>query len=182
MSVYSTSGNNPLQVFSKYFENDNDAFDNISAFEFNNFLVKKFTHIDKMCMANSVEARVPFLDYNLVEFAYSLPRSYKISATGRGKRILKDMASQYLPDYIIKRRKAGFGMPLRSIFSDGNKIDSLIDYEIMSDIKNFSIDNTKKIIKNHINGLEDNPALIFYSIISFQIWYKKFMEILKCIN
>ncbi|MBK6912281.1 MAG: asparagine synthase [Ignavibacteriales bacterium] len=60
MSVYSSPNNNPLEVFRKYFGNDNDPFDNISAFELNNFLVKNLHYIDRMCMANSIEGRVPF--------------------------------------------------------------------------------------------------------------------------
>lgn len=66
-------------------------------------------------------------------------------------------------------------MPLRSIFSSEDKINSLIDYEMLNEIKNFSVDNIKRIIKSHIDGSEDNSALI-YSIISFQLWYKKFVE------
>jgi asparagine synthase (glutamine-hydrolysing) len=173
LSVYSSPNIDPLKLFKKYFQNDNDPFDNIFDFELNNFLIKNLHYIDRMCMANSVEGRIPFLDYRLVEFAYSLPRSYKLSQTGKSKRILKDMASAYLPEYIIKRRKAGFGMPLRSILSNEEKINSLIDFEMLNEIKNFSVDSIRRIIKNHINGTEDNSALI-YSIISFQLWYKEF--------
>ena len=164
-----------LEIFNSYFLETENTFDAITHFEFNNFLVKNLHYVDRMSMANAVEGRVPFLDYRLVEFAYSIPREYKISHFGTGKRILKDAFSAELPAYLIKRRKAGFGMPFRSIFSERKKINSLLDIRFFSDMDIFSIEHLNKIIDSHINGYEDNSALI-YALISFQEWYKIFLN------
>ena len=73
--------------------------------------------VDKMTMAHSVEARVPFLDHDLVEFAMRVPPSYKLS-DGLGKKILKKMAEPYVDHDLLYRRKQGFGAPMDKWFQD----------------------------------------------------------------
>jgi len=78
------------------------------------FLMK----VDHGTMANSIEARVPYLDPNVVEFAYSLPREYKFEGAWfhfdavQEKRILRSVAARYLPDTIRGRKKRGFSIPV----------------------------------------------------------------------
>lgn len=67
--------------------------------------------VDKISMATSVEARVPFLDHGLVEFAMSIPDSLKVK-NGRTKHILKKAVEDLLPEEIINRPKQGFGAPV----------------------------------------------------------------------
>jgi asparagine synthase (glutamine-hydrolysing) len=74
--------------------------------------------VDKLTMAHSVEARVPFLDHDLVEFAMRLPASYKLR-DGVGKYILKKVASRYFGDEIVYRKKQGFGAPMERWFKEG---------------------------------------------------------------
>ena len=75
--------------------------------------------VDKLTMAHSVEARVPFLDHEVVEFATRLPPSYKLQA-GVGKAILKKAAEPYLDHDIIYRTKQGFGAPMEQWFREGD--------------------------------------------------------------
>lgn len=70
---------------------------------------------DRMSMAASLELRVPFLDYRLVEFAATIPSKYKIHR-GQGKYLLKKMMEGILPDEIIYRKKMGFPTPLKRMF------------------------------------------------------------------
>lgn len=67
--------------------------------------------VDKITMASSVEARVPFLDHHLVEFAMRIPTALKIEG-GRTKALLKRAMAGILPDRIIHRPKQGFGAPV----------------------------------------------------------------------
>ena len=67
--------------------------------------------VDKLTMANSIEARVPFLDHDMVDFARRLPPAYKLQ-DGLGKRIVKKAAEPYLPQDLIYRKKQGFGAPV----------------------------------------------------------------------
>jgi asparagine synthase (glutamine-hydrolysing) len=68
--------------------------------------------VDKMTMAASLEARCPFLDYRLVEYASGLPASYKLSHWNN-KVILRKMAATLLPESIINRKKHGFDVPIQ---------------------------------------------------------------------
>jgi asparagine synthase (glutamine-hydrolysing) len=67
-------------------------------------------HGDRMAMANSVEARYPFLDKNLIEFAATIPSDYKLKDF-QEKYIVKKMSEKYVPKEIINREKFGFVAP-----------------------------------------------------------------------
>lgn len=71
------------------------------------------TKVDRAAMAVSLETRVPFLNHNIFEFAWSLPIEYKIK-NGVGKRILRDILYKYVPKELIERPKMGFGIPVDS--------------------------------------------------------------------
>jgi asparagine synthase (glutamine-hydrolysing) len=71
--------------------------------------------VDKLTMANAVEARVPFLDHELVELAMAMPAQEKIRA-GIGKHVLKRAVSDLLPQDLIWRPKQGFGTPVSDWF------------------------------------------------------------------
>lgn len=73
--------------------------------------------VDKLTMAHSIEARVPFLDPDVVDFAARLPLEYKLN-NGIGKAILKKAAVPYLDHDIIYRTKQGFGAPMEKWFQD----------------------------------------------------------------
>jgi asparagine synthase (glutamine-hydrolysing) len=169
-SVFSDDKERPVEIMNGYFKNG-DIFDDLFHFEMENFLVKNLRYMDAMSMANSVECRVPFLDHRLIELAYNLPLHYKLSLTGGFKKILKDTFKDQLPAYVLNRRKAGFGMPLRSAFMDQNKVYSLLDPAFFANFRKFSVENIKRIVEQHSRGEEDNSALI-YALISFQEWYK----------
>lgn len=169
-SVYKGNYEKTEQFISQYFTGE-DVYGSVFHFEMDNFLVKNLHYTDRMAMANSVECRVPFLDHRIIEFAYSIPRKYKLSNTGTSKKIMKDAFNPYLPQYILNRRKAGFGMPLRSIFSSQETINKLLDREFFSSFGNFSMENIETVIKNHLSGAEDNSSII-YALVSFRQWHK----------
>ncbi len=73
--------------------------------------------VDKFTMAHAVEARVPYLDHEVVEFSMRLPDSYKLRG-GVGKWLLKQVAEKHLDPGIIHRPKQGFGAPMESWFQD----------------------------------------------------------------
>lgn len=75
------------------------------------FLVSILHRQDKMSMAASIESRVPFMDYRVVEFANRVPATLKLNRA-TGKAIVKAVAREFLPSEIVDRRKSGFGVPL----------------------------------------------------------------------
>ena len=68
--------------------------------------------VDVTSMASSLECRSPFLDHKLIEFAATLPGSYKLSVAGRHKHILKEAFAAWLPPGFMDRPKKGFSVPL----------------------------------------------------------------------
>lgn len=175
VSVQDHGRESAIDFIASYFVPNGDPFHSVTRYEIENFLVKNLHYLDRMCMANSVEGRVPFLDHRLVDLALNLPREWKLSNTGVTKKILKETFQGHLPNFILKRRKAGFGMPLRSIFSSQQKIAELLDREFFSNFDSFDLTNINSLIDNHVSGREDNSSIIF-ALISFQEWYKLFLS------
>lgn len=161
------------EILGSYFPRGGDPFEGFKAFEFDNFLQKNLAYTDRMSMANSVEVRVPFLDHRVVNLAYSLPRSYKLGPFGKGKRVLKAAYRGIVPDYVVNRRKAGFAMPIRSIFSSREAVASLLDRDLLAQATPISLAAVDGVVERHVLGLEDNSSII-YAVLSFQEWYRRF--------
>lgn len=81
---------------------------------------------DRMSMAAGLEARVPFLDHHLVEWANALTAEAKVPG-GRRKHLLKAMASPWLPEQIVERGKVGFGLPLRHWLRPGGLLGDRVE-------------------------------------------------------
>jgi asparagine synthase (glutamine-hydrolysing) len=137
----------------------------------NDMLVKA----DMMSMANSLEVRVPFLDYRIVEFANSLPHTFKTDKKA-GKKILKDAFADILPQELLNRPKKGFEVPLLDWLR--KELVPALKSNLLSStyIKEQEIFNPKSI-ENLITQLySNNPGdahARLWAIIIFQYWHKK---------
>ncbi len=136
------------------------------------------TKVDSMSMANSLEVRVPLLDYTVVDFAFSLPVSFKIKE-GNGKRILKDAFADVLPKELFTRPKKGFEVPLLKWLQ--NELRGMIEQDLLEDsfIKEQGIFNPESIRKIKEKVFSNNPGdvhAIIWSLVVFQHWYKRYMK------
>lgn len=124
--------------------------------------------VDMASMLNSLEVRVPYLDYRLVPVVLSLPEKYKIRNL-RTKWLLKRIAGKYLPKNIVHRRKKGFTAPIsrwvkgkdfvRSFLKDRRYYEhDLLDYSYV-----------QKLLEGHINNRQDN-ARDLWLIFVFNYW------------
>lgn len=163
------------QRLAGYFPEGADPFQCAKRFEYENFLQKNLGYVDRMSMANSVEVRVPYLDHRVMDFAWSLPRHYKLDNRARAKRVLVDAFRGEVPDYIINRRKAGFGMPIRSIFGAPGRALELLGLEGLCQIAPFDAAHIRGLVDRHAAGLEDNSSII-YALISFREWHRAHFE------
>ncbi len=165
------NGKSQFEAFlDPYFSGGADPFEQLLHFEQENFLVKNLHYLDRSSMAYSLESRVPFLDHQLVSFAAGLPLEYKLDWKLKSKKILKDAYHKELPTFITKRRKAGFGMPLRSLLINKEVLDLFLPLDFFAGFQFFNVDQVKHIIQAHRAGRQDQSALI-YALISFRIWY-----------
>src|ERR671932_2598448 len=112
--------------------------------------------VDKLTMATSVEARVPFLDHHLVEYAMGLPRSLKVEGTS-GKHILKRALEEVLPRDLLYSRKRGFGAPVHEWFRDG--LGSWFDSHLMNSSMRrrnfFDYDFIERMLDGHRRRTQD---------------------------
>jgi asparagine synthase (glutamine-hydrolysing) len=134
------------------------------------------TKVDFMSMANSLEVRVPLLDYTVVDYAFSLPVSFKIEK-GNGKKILKDAFRRDLPDELFNRPKHGFEVPLLKWMQTG--LRSLIENDLLSPafIAQQNIFNETEIEKLKQRLFSNNPGdahATVWALLVFQYWYKKY--------
>ena len=136
------------------------------------------TKVDSMSMANSLEVRTPFLDHNLVNFAFQLPPQFKVNKKGR-KMILKDAFRKDLPSELYVRNKMGFEIPLLEWFRNDLKsfiFDELLAEKFIETQGIFNIDIIKELkVKLFSNNPEDVHAQI-WALIVFQTWWKKYMN------
>jgi asparagine synthase (glutamine-hydrolysing) len=134
--------------------------------------------VDLMSMANSLEVRSPFLDYQVVDFAFGLPSSYKIDGSMK-KRIVQDAFRPMLPEAIYNRPKQGFEIPLLDWFR--KELWSLIDEDLLSKsfVQQQGIFNVAatEALKQKLRSSnpEDSHATI-WALIVFQYWWKKYMQ------
>ena len=125
--------------------------------------------VDKMSMANSIETRNPFLDFRLVDTAFSINSKLKVGDTN--KYLLKKVASKYIPKEIINRQKKGFNSPFNEwLFEEYN--DKLLnDILVVNNATNLFNENYLNYIYNEAkqNKLKQH----FYALWVFCRWYKK---------
>ena len=131
---------------------------------------------DRMTMAASIEGRVPFLDHELVEYAFSISDKYKINGRDR-KKIIKDIARKYLPNEIIDRPKIGFAVPLDSWFKGKLKdmsYDIILQNNGIIDLY-FNKIFVKNILDDHIKNRKNN-AIKIWTLLGISIWYNRFFN------
>jgi asparagine synthase (glutamine-hydrolysing) len=128
---------------------------------------------DRASMAVTLEARVPFLDHTLAEFAARIPPRLKIKI-GVKKYILKKAFSDVLPYEILHRKKQGFGVPLIYYFRNELK-DFAYKHIFDFDLLDYYDKDTLKIYWNRHQQGQGDYYRIFWSIMMFNMWFKKWM-------
>lgn len=138
--------------------------------------------VDRASMKYSLESRCPILDTDVMEFAYRLPHEYKYK-NGVKKRILKDIAYDYIPKEMLDRPKAGFGVPLDK-WLRGPLKEQLIDISNHDFLVNQNIFDSK-IINSLLSryfktgdkgqGTGENYSKVIWSYFVFQKWYQHYM-------
>jgi len=138
----------------------------------NDLLVK----VDIATMANSLEARSPFLDHKLIEFAASLPENLKMRGF-RTKSLLKKVASRLVPKEVIYRRKMGFGVPVGKWFR--NEMKGFVKDVLLAErsLKRGIVrpEIIQTYVSEHTAGERDH-AFQVWSLLMLDLWFREFID------
>jgi asparagine synthase (glutamine-hydrolysing) len=131
---------------------------------------------DRMTMAASIEARVPFLDHHLAEFVSALPDHWRVDELRR-KRVLRVAARALLPREILQRRKVGFRAPISQWFAGGMR-EYLFDHlrspgSLTRDYYHGEV--LDRLLDQHADGVQANDKLL-WTLLTLEIWHRQYQE------
>lgn len=131
---------------------------------------------DAISMAFSIENRLPFIDFRIVDFCMKLNPSYLIS-NGKGKFIQRESLKEIIPLFIYEdTRKLGFPSPINNFLNENKKL--LTDLLLSTECTNRNLFN-EKILKKLINSDFSNKphiARFLFRLISVELWFKIFID------
>ena len=138
----------------------------------NDLLVK----VDIASMAVSLEARSPFLDHHLMEFAASLPEKFKVRGLTT-KYLLKRVLRRLLPHENLDRRKMGFGVPIGHWFR--GQMQSFLKEVLLSEkaLRRglFKEELIKQLIQSHTLGQRDYSQQL-WTLLMLELWFNRFID------
>ena len=132
--------------------------------------------VDKITMATSVEARVPFLDHHLIEYALALPRNLKVKGK-TGKHILKRALETVLPKDVLYKPKRGFGAPIDEWFR-GPGGEGLVQQLMNSSMRErnfFDYSFIQRMADEHQRGTRDWSANL-WCLFNLSLWYEHWIK------
>lgn len=140
--------------------------------------------VDRATMKYSLEARCPLLDVSVMEYSYRLPHAYKY-ADGVKKRILKDIAYEYIPRELLERPKVGFGVPLDKWMRGPlrEQLTDMCDTEYLRRQGIFDAAYVNRFINEYLKTGDKGPASganfsrTAWSFFVFQQWYRTYMNV-----
>lgn len=138
----------------------------------NDLLVK----VDIASMANSLEARSPFLDHKLIEFAASLPENIKMRGV-ETKSLLKKVAARLVPKEVIYRRKMGFGVPIGKWFR-GDMKDFVLGVLLSEKSLKRGIvrpEILKRYVDEHTSAVRDHSFQL-WTFLMLELWFQRFID------
>lgn len=134
--------------------------------------------VDMASMANSLEVRTPFLDFNVVDFAFEIPVQFKINQTIR-KKILQDSFRNILPPELYNRPKKGFEIPLLSwlkMESSEKMIDHYFEENRIKEQQIFNFQAIQSVLSQMRSNNPGDSAGTVWTLLVFQKWYENFMK------
>ncbi len=138
----------------------------------NDLLVK----VDIATMAVSLEARSPFLDHHVIEFAASLPQNLKLRRL-TGKYLLKKVLRKLLPSENLTRRKMGFGVPIGHWFR--GKMQPFLREVILSEKALgrglFRPEAVKQLVDQHVRAEKDYSHQL-WTLLMLELWFNRFID------
>jgi asparagine synthase (glutamine-hydrolyzing) len=132
--------------------------------------------VDRMSMANSLEARTPFLDYRLVEFAAGLPSHLKLKGL-QTKYLLKRCMASKLPRTVLNRKKEGFSIPMKNWLKQELRplMQDLLSPARMRNGGFFNPSYVQRLMTDHLKGVANHGHQL-WSLMMFEIWQDSYLH------
>ena len=171
------NGYSPTSIYRQTYKPEMNSLDNKLYSDLAIYLPDTFLEkIDKATMAVSLEARVPILDYRLVEFASTIPTKYKLKGT-KLKKIMRKAVAGLLPESIINKPKHGFAVPLDQWFRGNLRTFA---QEVLYDHKTrargyFNQTYVDELLTEHQQGREVRDEHLWL-LINFELWHQRFID------
>jgi len=151
--------------------------DHLSCTDVENYLPDDLlVKVDIMTMYHGLEARAPFLDHRLMEYAATLPDNLKVRG-GRTKYLLKKAALRRLPRELVLRPKMGFAIPMADWLRGELRsyaTDLLLD-ETSTRRGYFKPEMVAGLLDDHFRGTADN-ALRIWALLCLEVWHREFVD------
>jgi asparagine synthase (glutamine-hydrolysing) len=174
-----TQAANPLEFFAKYISHSNGKgiIDTVLMTDLMNYLPNDLlVKVDIASMANSLEARSPFLDHKVIEFAASLPENIKQQGKDT-KTLLKKVAARLVPRDVVYRQKMGFGVPLK--YWLGNELQGFTREVLLSEKATkrglFDAKTVERLIDEQKRDTKDNSWKI-WTLLMLELWFQRFID------
>ena len=170
------------EIIEPFFSTPN-LLQNMTFTDFNTQLPNDYTmKVDRMTAAHGIEARVPYLDYRFVEFAFSMPPEMKMrrprtKLMPRTKYIFRKAVARKLPKIIADRKKTGFTLPTDKWMQEGLRDFALQLFESAPKTL-LNKPEIRKIIDNYKRSKRYYTRQ-FWTLLSFILWYKMHFEFEK---
>ncbi len=176
---FNQAGSDPLAYMQQWFAGNGeiDIVDRVMRADTDNYLPNDLlVKVNIASMAVSLEARAPFLDHPVLEFAASLPAHYKMRRLTT-KHLLKQALKGILPEENLMRRKMGFGVPVGHWFR--GKLKGLLADTVLSDKMMgrgyFKRDAISHLVNQHTTGRRDyGPQL--WTLMMLELWHREFID------
>lgn len=172
-------GYEPLEIIGSYLNKRGglDLLDSLLLTDTNTYLPNDLlVKVDIASMANSLEARSPFLDNKLMEFAAGMPSKYKIKGFQK-KYLIKKAVGGFIPRENLYRRKMGFGMPVGEWLRGGLK--ELLFASLLSEKSlgrnYFKREAIKQMVLMH-TGRKADFSFQLWSLLMLELWHNNFID------
>ncbi len=146
------------------------------AIDYQTYLVDDILQkVDRASMSVSLEAREPFLDQRIIEFAATLPDDYKYHK-GEKKYILKELVHKHIPKKLMDRPKMGFSIPIEQWLSADlkTKVEHYLSNDLIKKQGLFDVDEVSNLKLQFFSDKKEYGSKIWY-LLMFQMWYEKWM-------
>ncbi|MCH8083093.1 MAG: asparagine synthase (glutamine-hydrolyzing) [Myxococcales bacterium] len=181
-SIYTPEFEEQLRGASRLWEPPVDCegprFDQLLRLQFGHWLQDNMLlRNDKMSMAHAIEGRVPFLDHELVEFAFRLPRKLRLRRM-TGKYILRRFAERVLPRATAQRRKMPFYVPIENYFQHAEFVELMEDVLGEESVRQRGIFRPEAVarLRQSMHARDFLLVKQAFSLITLELWFRSFVD------